>query len=207
MRGIALYVMSMLLLSVVLFNLNNPSISVAYGDKGNNNNNHNNNNNNKVNNRSLINDISDQVVTSNLGANKEQVQLVLQQIQTQIALTSGQDKATKAINQINSIIDLNPNGPLAQSLLFLAKRQAAGNTDVVIKAATQIAGKISSGGDDLGQPLAAQDLGQPLAAQDLGQPLEAQQAGTSSSSSPLSFLSPQASSSSSDDTTSNESSQ
>src|SRR6188472_4592944 len=164
MRGISLYVMSMLLLSVVLFNLNNPSISVAYGDKGNNNNNH---NNNKVNNRSLINDISDQVVTSNLGANKEQVQLVLQQIQTQIALTSGQDKATKAINQINSIIDLNPNGPLAQSLLSLAKLQAAGNTDVVIKAATQIAGKISSGGDDLGQPLAAQDLGQPLAAQDL----------------------------------------
>src|SRR6187200_773282 len=213
MRGIALYVMSMLLLSVVLFNLNNPSISVAYGDKGNNNNNHNNNN-NKVNNHSLINDISDQVVTSNLGANKEQVQLVLQQIQTQIALTSGQDKATKAINQINSIIDLNPNGPLAQSLLSLAKRQAAGNTDVVIKAATQIAGKISSGGDDLGQPLAAQDLGQPLAAQDLGQPLAAQdlgqplaaqQAGTSSSS-PLSFLSPQASSSS-DETTSNENSQ
>ena len=179
MRGIALYVMSMLLLSVVLFNLNNPSISVAYGDKGNNNNNHNNNNNNKkVNNRSLINDISDQVVTSNLGANKEQVQLVLQQIQTQIALTSGQDKATKAINQINSIIDLNPNGPLAQSLLSLAKRQAAGNTDVVIKAATQIAGKISSGGDDLGQPLAA-----------------AQQAGTSSSR-PLSSLSPQVLSSS-----------
>src|SRR6187200_2527761 len=177
MRGIALYVMSMLLLSVVLFNLNNPSISVAYGDKGNNNNNHNNNN-NKVNNHSLINDISDQVVTSNLGANKEQVQLVLQQIQTQIALTSGQDKATKAINQINSIIDLNPNGPLAQSLLSLAKRQAAGNTDVVIKAATQIAGKISSGGDDLGQPLAA-----------------AQQAGTSSSR-PLSSLSPQVLSSS-----------
>src|SRR6188472_3645757 len=176
MRGISLYVMSMLLLSVVLFNLNNPSISVAYGDKGNNNNN--NNNNNKVNNRSLINDISDQVVTSNLGANKEQVQLVLQQIQTQIALTSGQDKATKAINQINSIIDLNPNGPLAQSLLSLAKRQAAGNTDVVIKAATQIAGKISSGGDDLGQPLAA-----------------AQQAGTSSSR-PLSSLPPQVLSSS-----------
>jgi F5/8 type C domain len=150
MRGISLYVMSMLLLSVVLFNLNNASISVAYGDKG---------NNNKVINRSLINDISDQVVTSNLSANKGQVQLVLQQIQTQIALTSGQDKATKAINQINSIIDLNPNGPLAQSLLFLAKRQAAGNTDVVIKAATQIAGKISNGGDDLGQPLAAQIAG------------------------------------------------
>jgi len=77
MRGIALYVMSMLLLSVVLFNLN-PSISMVYGDKGNNNNhNHNHNNNNKVNNHSLINDISDQVVNSNLGANKEQVQQVL----------------------------------------------------------------------------------------------------------------------------------
>jgi hypothetical protein len=35
-RGIALYVMSMLLLSVVLFNVNNPLISMVYGDKGNN---------------------------------------------------------------------------------------------------------------------------------------------------------------------------
>jgi hypothetical protein len=64
--------------------------------------------------------------------------------------------------------------------LFLAKRQAAGNTDVVIKAATQIAGKISSSGDDLGQPLAAVQI-----------------AGTSSppfSSPPLSSLSPQVSS-------------
>ena len=179
MRGIALYVMSMLLLSVVLFNVNSPSIPMVYGDKGNNNNhnhndNNNNNNNNKVNNHSLINDISDQVVNSNLGANKEQVQQVLQQIQTQIALKSGQDKATKAINQINSIIDLNPNGPLSQSLLFLAKQLAAGNTDIVIKAAAQMAGKVSSGGDDLGQPLAAQ------------------QAGTSSSPSPpLSSLSSQ----------------
>jgi hypothetical protein len=120
----------------------------VYGDKG--------NNNNRVNNHSLINDISDQVVNSNLGANKEQVQQVLQQIQTQLALTSGQDKATKAINQINSIVDLKPNGPLSQSLLFLAKQLAAGNTDIVIKAAAQISRKVSSGGDDLGQPLAAQ---------------------------------------------------
>ncbi|HZD83699.1 MAG TPA: hypothetical protein VE076_12565, partial [Nitrososphaeraceae archaeon] len=39
MRVISLYVMSMLLLSVVVaFNLNNPSISMVYGDNGNNNN-------------------------------------------------------------------------------------------------------------------------------------------------------------------------
>ena len=46
MRVISLYVMSMLLLSVVVvaFNLNNPSIPIAYGDNGNNNNNSDNNN-------------------------------------------------------------------------------------------------------------------------------------------------------------------
>ncbi len=64
----------MLLLSVVLFNLNNPSIPLVYGDKGNNNNN-NHNSNNKVKNHSLINSISDQVVNSNVGTNKGQVQL------------------------------------------------------------------------------------------------------------------------------------
>jgi Bacterial Ig domain len=103
MRVISLYVMSMLLLSVVVvaFNLNNPSISMVYGDNGN----------NKVKNR-LINDISDQAVNSNIDTNKEQVQLQPQQIQTQISRTSSQDKATKAINLINSIIDLNPNGHL-----------------------------------------------------------------------------------------------
>jgi hypothetical protein len=202
--------MTMLLLSVVLFNLNNSSISMVYGDKGNNNNH--NDNNNKVKNHSLINSISDQVVNSNVGTNKEQVQQVLQQIQTQIALTSGQDKATKAINQINSIIDLNPNGPLSQSLLSLAKQQAAGNTDVVVKAAAQIAGKVSSGGDDLGQPSAAQDLAQSSSeVQDLGQSLS-EQAGTSSSSSSspspsLSSLSSQVLSSSAGTTTSNKSSQ
>jgi mannuronan 5-epimerase len=46
MRVISLYVMSMLLLSVVVvaFNLNNPSIPIAYGDNGNNNSDNNNNN-------------------------------------------------------------------------------------------------------------------------------------------------------------------
>jgi Bacterial Ig domain len=112
MRVISLYVMSMLLLSVVVvaFNLNNPSISMVYGDKGNNNI-YNHKDNNKIKNR-LINDISDQAVNSNIDTNKEQVQLQPQQIQTQISRTSSQDKATKAINRINSIIDLNPNGPL-----------------------------------------------------------------------------------------------
>jgi hypothetical protein len=145
---------------------------MVYGDRG---------NNNKVNNHSLINDISDQVVNSNLGANKEQVQLVLQQIQTQIALTSGKDKATKAINQINSIVDLNPNGPLSKSLFFLAKQQASGNTDVVIKAAAQIAGKVSSRGDDLTQPLT-------------GQQADTYSHYSPSSPLPLSSLSPQVSS-------------
>jgi hypothetical protein len=66
--------------------MNDVSISmVAYGDKGNDSNN--------IKNHSLINDISDQVVNSNIGADKEQVQEVLETIQTQIALTSGQDKA------------------------------------------------------------------------------------------------------------------
>jgi hypothetical protein len=103
MRVMSLYVMSMLLLSgvVVAFNLNNPSISMVYGDNGN----------NKIKNR-LMNDISDQAVNSNIDTNKEQVQLQAQQIQTQISRTSSQDKATKAINRINSIIDLNPNGHL-----------------------------------------------------------------------------------------------
>lgn len=83
---------------------------MVYGDKGNNNI-YNHKDNNKVKNR-LINDISDQAVNSNIDTNKEQVQLQPQQIQTQISRTSSQDKATKAINRINSIIDLNPNGPL-----------------------------------------------------------------------------------------------
>ncbi|MFL6422514.1 MAG: hypothetical protein ACJ71R_02855, partial [Nitrososphaeraceae archaeon] len=115
--GLALYVMVVLLLSATLVHLNNGSTSMSvYGDKGNDNNNDNdNNNNNKVKNRSTIKDISDQVVSSGVGIDKEQVQQVLQLIQTQIAQTSGQDKATNAIKQIKSVIELNPNGPLAQS--------------------------------------------------------------------------------------------
>jgi Glycosyl hydrolase family 26 len=161
-RGITVYAAAIFLLSIIIFNLN-PTLPVIYADKDRN------SYDQKVKNKSLIGDISDNVIS--LGNIKNALKQVLQQIQTQIALTSGQDKATKAINQINSIIALNPNGPLSQSLLSLAKQEAAGNTDAVIKAAVRIAGKVSSGGDDLGQPLAA-----------------AQQAGTSSASSPLSIL-------------------
>jgi hypothetical protein len=151
--GLALYVMVVLLLSATLVHLNNGSTSISvYGDKGNDNNNDNdNNNNNKVKNRSTIKDISDQVVSSGVGIDKEQVQQVLQLIQTQIAQTSGQDKATNAIKQIKSVIELNPNGPLAQSLLYLSKQQAIGNINSVNDATVQVAVHLANGSEDLGQ--------------------------------------------------------
>jgi hypothetical protein len=100
-RGIAMYLITMLLLSVVLLGLNKLLVSmVVYGDKGNDSNN--------IKNHSLINDISDQIVNSNISADKEQVQQVLQIIQTQIALTSSQDKATNAINQISTNYSIKP---------------------------------------------------------------------------------------------------
>jgi hypothetical protein len=111
----------------------------------------------KLENHSLINNISEQVVS--LRINKDLLQQVLQQIQTQIALTAGQEKATNAIKQINSVIELKPNGPLSQSLLFLAKQQASGNTDAVNQAAMQVAGLVSGGSDNivlaLGQTVAS----------------------------------------------------
>ena len=45
---------------------------------------------------------------------KDELQSILQQVQMQISLIAGQDKATNAIKQIESVIELNPNGPLAQ---------------------------------------------------------------------------------------------
>lgn len=96
-----MYLITMLLLSVVLLGLNKLLVSmVVYGDKGNDSNN--------IKNHSLINDISDQIVNSNISADKEQVQQVLQIIQTQIALTSSQDKATNAINQISTNYSIKP---------------------------------------------------------------------------------------------------
>ena len=101
----------------------------------------------KVKNKSLINDISDQLV--NLGSGKDELQNILQQIQTQIALTAGQDKATNAIKQIKSVIELNPNGPLSESLLFLAKQQAAGNIEDVNKVTTEVAVYAANGTDNI----------------------------------------------------------
>jgi Bacterial Ig domain/PKD domain len=123
--------MSMLLLSVVAFNLNNPSISMAYSEKDNDNNHNNYKDNNKVKNQ-IIDDISDQIVNSNnIDTNKEQVQLPPQQIQTQISLTSGQDKATKAINQINSITDLNPSDPTSQLSVNRPSTNPSSNGQVI----------------------------------------------------------------------------
>ncbi|MFL6342544.1 MAG: PKD domain-containing protein [Nitrososphaeraceae archaeon] len=156
-RGIALYVMATLLLSALVFSLNNVSSSmVVYGA--------NDNNNNEVNNHSLINNISSQIVNSNAGTDKEQVRHVLQQIQTQIAQTAGEDEAANALDQISSIIRLNPKGALAQSLLFLAKQQAEGNANAVTQAAIKVAARISNGDDDLGKSF-AQDVEQSLGAQ------------------------------------------
>src|SRR5919202_5307497 len=149
-RGIALYIMATLSLSLLVFilnNNNNVSISmVAYGTSNNGS-----INNNEVKNRSAINDISGKIANSNTGTDKEQVQQVLQQIVTQIALRAGEDKTTNAINQIGSIIRLNPKGALAQSLLYLTKQQASGNTNAVTQVAIKVAARIFSGDDDLGK--------------------------------------------------------
>ena len=139
-RGIAFAAMMLLSLSVIISS-QNTFVNIVYAD-------HNDDNNdNKVKNRSLINDISDQVIDTR--SNKESIQNILQLIQIQIAQTSGQDKATKTINLINSIINLNPNGPLAQSLLYLSKQQANGNINSVIEAAVQVAAHVASGGEDI----------------------------------------------------------
>jgi|SRR5215212_8737083 len=139
-RGIAFSAMMLLLLSVIISS-QNTFVNTVYAD-------HNDDNdNNKVKNRSLINDISDQVIDTR--SNKESIQNILQLIQIQIAQTSGQDKATKTIDLINSIINLNPNGPLAQSLLYLSKQQAIGNVNSVIEAAIQVAVHVASGGEDI----------------------------------------------------------
>src|ERR687887_1975561 len=144
-RGIAFSAMMLLLLSVIVSSQNNTFINTVYADH--NHDDKNNNNNNKINNKSLISDISDQVI--NTRSNKESIQNILQLIQAQIAQISGQDKATKTINLINSIINLNPNGPLAQSLLYLSKQQAIGNINSVNEAATQVAAHVASGGQDI----------------------------------------------------------
>ncbi|MBV9178637.1 MAG: hypothetical protein JO297_16550 [Nitrososphaeraceae archaeon] len=146
MRAIGSCALLVFLLSLVVF-AHNPliNINMAYADE------HNDNKSNKVKNQSLISDMSDQV--ANIGSNKAAVKQVLQTIQTQIAQIAGQDKATKTIKQINSIVELNPAGRLSQSLLSLAKQQAAGNIDAVNQATIQIAKFVADGGDYVGQPL------------------------------------------------------
>jgi len=117
--------------------LSSPIPSLAYADKI------------KMKNKSLINDISDQLVKNNGNNSKDELQNILQQVQMQISLIAGQDKATNAIKQIESVIELNPNGPLAQSLLFLAKQQATGNIEDVNKVTTDIARYAAAGGDSV----------------------------------------------------------
>ena len=102
----------------------------------------------KIKNKSLINDISDKVVKNNDGNDNDELQSILQQIQTQISLIAGSDKATNALKQIRSVIELNANGPLAQSLLFLAKQQAAGNIEGVNKVTTDVARYAATGDTD-----------------------------------------------------------
>jgi hypothetical protein len=102
----------------------------------------------KIKNKSLINDISDKVIKNNDGNDNDELQSILQQIQTQISLIAGQDKATNAIKQIRSVLELNPNGPLALSLLFLAKQQAAGNIDGVNRVTTDVARYAATGDTD-----------------------------------------------------------
>src|SRR5919206_616494 len=144
MRALGSCALLVFLLSLVVFD-HNPLINIAYADE------HNDNKSNKVKNQSLIGDMSDQV--ANIGSNKAAVKQVLQRIQTQIAQIAGQDKATKTIKQINSIVELNSTGRLSQSLLSLAKEQAAGNIDAVNQATIQIAKFVADGGDYVGQPL------------------------------------------------------
>jgi hypothetical protein len=118
--------------------LSSPIASLAYADKI------------KMKNKSLINDISEQLVKNSNGNNsKDELQNILQQVQMQISLIAGQDKATNAIKQIESVIELNPNGHLAQSLLFLAKKQATGNIVDVNKVTTDVARYAAAGGDSI----------------------------------------------------------
>ena len=117
----------LLLLSAIVLSQNHLSIPIVYADK-------------KA-------DKADQL--TNLGTNKASIQQVLKKLQTEIVQTSGQDKATNAIKQLKSVIELYPNGPLAQSLLILAKQQAAGNTDFVNQTLIQVAERIGGGSDNV----------------------------------------------------------
>ncbi|HYZ50958.1 MAG TPA: discoidin domain-containing protein, partial [Nitrososphaeraceae archaeon] len=136
----AMSIISILFLSIAISNTSLRTQVAAFGDKDN----------QRLNGRTLNSNISDQPL--NIDTNSEALQNVIQQIQIQLAQISGQDKATKTINLINSIINLNPNGPLAHSLLYLANQQAIGNIGAVTKAAAQLASQGPTGsGEDVEQ--------------------------------------------------------
>src|SRR6188472_2925281 len=161
----------MLLMSVISMFTQNLSIPDVYADE-------------KEHNHSLINEISDKVVSGD--TSKAAIEQILQQIQTQITQRSGQEKATAALKQIRSLIELNPNGTLSQSILSLAKQQASGNIAAVNQTAVQIATFVASGGDYVGQPLQQSGASSPVTA-----------ASSPSSSSPVTAASSLSSSSSS----------
>jgi hypothetical protein len=128
-----MFIISILFLSITISNTSLRAQVAAFGDKDN----------QKLNGRSLNYNTSDQPL--NIDTNSEALQNVIQQIQIQIAQIGGQDKATKTTNLINSIINLNPNGPLAHSLLYLANQDAIGNIGAVTKAAAQLASQRATG--------------------------------------------------------------
>ena len=120
--------------------------TIVYADK-----------NNAINNLSLINHIAKQLTNVNISTDKATIQSILEEIQNQIAQTSGLDKkAIVVLNLMDSFIALNPTGVIMQPLLSLAKRQESvgGNTDLVNQTAIQIVTILANGKeDDISQPL------------------------------------------------------
>ncbi|MBV9179185.1 MAG: hypothetical protein JO297_19310, partial [Nitrososphaeraceae archaeon] len=102
-RMVSVFTITVLLLSVFSFLLiQNPLMPAVLAHDVN------------VKNKSLINDIADKVTTAD-DTSKAAIEQILQQIQTQITQRSGQEKATAALKQIQSLIELNPTGTLSQS--------------------------------------------------------------------------------------------
>ena len=147
MKGLTSFIVVLFLLSIVISSQNSHLVNIVYADD----------NHDGIKNESLINDISDKIV--NPSNNKDALQQILQLIQSQIAQTSGPNKATKVLNLIDSIVKLNPRGQLSQSLQYLAKQQTlGGNTQSVQQAVSQITQFVSNGGDNIGQPLGRQQV-------------------------------------------------
>ena len=147
MKGLTSFIVVLFLLSIVISSQNSHLVNIVYADD----------NHDGIKNESLINDISDKIV--NPSNNKDALQQILQLIQSQIAQTSGPNKATKVLNLIDSIVKLNPRGQLSQSLQYLAKEQTlGGNTQSVQQAVSQITQFVSNGGDNIGQPLGRQQV-------------------------------------------------